>query len=358
MKITILSVFSSLLLFIHAGCSNNSFSNGVIALSLMDPNHAPYSIETIDRSDGTRDLIWKNAGRIEQKNPCRIKYHNSYFTNRYMVVEGRLENSEIAYPVVLDTGASQPVFVNLSHVMENNLAILPLEDKSSNANGHSLGLCDLSRIQIGNATLANWPCLYLEQSTRSGLFGLSIANSNSLDNTVIVGMPILREFKYLMFDNIAKEVEFSYNELFNPVDANRWQEYTIDIEEDFHGNVFLFVNIPIASEQVVLQLDTGSGKGLAITEELYQRLKTDFNRVKLKNGKDIYPYIGQLRCKKGSIDVLEFGNRSIRNADISVFPDDSLLLQESQGLVGMQYFQDTTVVLDFGRNLLWVKKLQ
>ena len=324
----------------------------------MDPNQVPYSIETIYRSDGTRDLIWKNAGRIEQMNTFRIKYHNSYSAYRYIVVEGRLANSDIAYPVVLDTGASQPVFVNISHVMENNLAILPLEDKSSNANGHSLGLCDLSRIKIGNATLADWPCLYLEQSTRSGLFSLSIANSNSLDNTVIVGMPILREFKYLIFDNIAKEVEFSYNELFNPEDANQWQEYTIDIEEDFHGNVFLFVNITIASEQVVLQLDTGSGKGLAITEELYRRLKPVFNRVKLKNGKDFYPYIGQLRCKKGTIDVLEFANRSIKNADISVFPDDSLLLQESQGLVGMQYFHDTTVVLDFERNLLWVKKLQ
>jgi hypothetical protein len=47
-----------------------------------------------------------------------------------------------------------------------------------------------------------------------------------------------------------------------------WTQYPFEIEEDLGGNVFLFVKIPIAGEEIELQLDTGSGRGLAITEEL------------------------------------------------------------------------------------------
>ena len=193
---------------------------------------------------------------------------------------------------------------------------------------------------------------------KPGLFGLSIAKDDSKDDSIIVGLPALREFKYIVFDNIRKEVEFSNNELFEPRQLELWEQYSFSIEEDFHGNAFLFVKIPIAGEETELQLDTGSGRGLAVAEELWEVMRQRIQDVKLRKGKDLYPYIGWLVCKRAVIPKLEVGDRTVRNAKISVFPNDSLLLEECQGLLGMQYFRDTVIVLDFERNLMWVKNPQ
>jgi hypothetical protein len=137
-----------------------------------------------------------------------------------------------------------------------------------------------------------------------------------------------------------------------------WEQYPFSIEEDFHGNAFLFVNIPISGEEIELQLDTGSGRGLAIAEELWQGIREKIQDVKLRKTRDLYPYMGQLVCKRGVIPKLEVGRRTVKNAEISIFPDDSPIVEECQGFLGMQYFQDTIMVLDFERSLMWVKDMQ
>jgi hypothetical protein len=70
----------------------------------------------------------------------------------------------------------------------------------------------------------------------------------------------------------------------------------------------------------------------------------------------VYPYIGRLKCRTAAIPEFEFAGRIIKNANVSVFPDDSILLEECGGLLGMQYFRDTVIVLDFEQELLWVRK--
>ena len=77
--------------------------------------------------------------------------------------------------------------------------------------------------------------------------------------------------------------------------------------------------------------------------------------VKLKSGIEIYPYIGRLRCRRGVIAELKVGERSVVNAEASVFPDESPLVEDCGGLLGMQYFGDTVMVLDFERELMWIK---
>ena len=75
--------------------------------------------------------------------------------------------------------------------------------------GWNLGLCHLPELQIGEVTLVNWPCLYLERQMKPALFELSIGS----DDSIIVGLPALREFKYILFDNVRGEVDFSNREL-------------------------------------------------------------------------------------------------------------------------------------------------
>jgi hypothetical protein len=342
--------------YVHQTTVDTTGLESKAGIRLIDPNDGPYSIEVIRRKDGRHDYLWEIDSKIMQTHTGRINYHKLYSTNRFMVVEGRVGNGSKTYPVVLDTGASQPVFVKESHVTDNNLAIFPMQTKISN--GYKFGLCHLPKLQIANVTLVDWPCLYLERRSKSELFGLSIAKDHASDDSIILGLPALREFKYIVFDNVRKEVEFSYNELFKPEQSELWEQYPLSIEEDFHGNAFLFVKIPIAGEESELQLDTGSGRGLALSEELWEGLREKIHDVKLTKGRDFYPYIGWLACRRAVIPTLEVGNRTVSNAELSVFPSDSPIVEDCEGLLGMQYFQDTIMVLDFENELMWVKNSQ
>ncbi len=320
---------------------------GVRLIRQNDPISGSYWAEDIYNGNRSNQI----DKDTEQQDPCRIKYHSSYSINRWMAVEGKLGNG-MKYPVVLDTGASIALFVNDIHVMENKLAIHPL--KSHDGDSAGWGMCYLPELHLGQVTLANWPCFYREQHTEIQLLGLTLAKGKA----VIAGLAALRRFKYISFDSINKEVELSLEKVFKPDQLDSWTQYSFMIEEDLGGNSFLFVKIPIAGEETELQLDTGSGRGLAITEELWERLHEKIRHVKLKKGIDLYPYIGWLACKQGVIPKLEVGNKTVKNAKVSVFPNDSPIVDQCSGMLGMQYFQDTIIVLDFERNLMWVKNLQ
>lgn len=359
----ILSSLSGLFLCLQAGCSihalgytavNSGSLKGRTDILLIDPNEGPYSIEVIRRSDGSSYYWWEIDSQIEQAKTCRVKYHALHSASRFMVVEGTVGRQGKKYPIVLDTGASQAMFVKDSHVLENKLAIYPMETKQADLRGWNLGLCHLPELQIGEVTLVNWPCLYLERQMKPALFGLSIGG----DNSIIVGLPALREFKYILFDNVRGEVEFSNGELFEPGEPELWARYPLLIEEDLRGNAFVFVQIPIGGKKTELQLDTGSGRGLAISEKLWEEVREGIGDVELRNNSELYPYIGRLACKRGVIGELEVGERTVKNAKISVFPSNSPLVEDCDGLLGMQYFRDTVMVLDFDGELLWVKSLQ
>lgn len=367
MRLLALTSILSLLLCLQLGCSaehirfrtrsGSSLKDRPSGL-LMDANNTPFLIELIERPDGSLDFVRQISGRIVQKETCRAEYHKLYSTNHFIVVEGQIGKAEAKYPIVLDTGASQPVFVKVGHVLDNRLPIYPLENNKAGLNGHGLGLCYLPELQIGNVTFADWPSFYLEQSGRRGLFGLAVTSNGSEDNTVIVGLPVLREFRYIVFDSISKQVIFSSNESFEAKEPGLWEKFPFSIEEDFHRNAFLLVEVSVAGEAIELQLDTGSGRGLAIGEQLWESLRQRMPDVKLNRGRELYPYIGLLPCRRGEIAELRIGQRAVRNAQISVFANDSPLLQGCQGLLGMQCFQNAVMVLDFERNLMWVSSSQ
>ncbi len=352
MRGIILSSLLGLCFFLQTGCQMVVVSgkrlegmSGVSLIGRDDPTNNSWAkdIRGVDSNFDSRTLA--NA---KLKEPCRIKYHSSYSANRWMVIEGRLGNQR-KYPVILDTGASVALFVNDIHIMENKLAFSPI--KSGDDDSAGWGRCLLPELQMGQVTLANWPCFYKEQHTETHLLGLPLAKGKA----IIAGLPALRGFKYIVFDSISEEVELSPDKVFEPEQPDVWAQYSFRIEEDLGGNTFLFVKIPIAGEETELQLDTGSGKGLAISEELWEKMRENIPPVKLRKGKDLYPYIGSLSCKRGVVPELGVGGRTVTNAKISVFPDDSPIVDGCSGLLGMQYFQDTAVVLDFERDVMWVK---
>lgn len=277
-----------------------------------------------------------------------IKYHNSYQANLWMVVEGKL-NNERNYPVVLDTGTSQTIIINKTHVLENKLPVYPFDEKVNRDN--DWGICNISKLNIGHITLSDWPAFYRTVYKKQGLFG---ADSTDF-NPIIIGLPVLREFKYIVFDSLNRQAELSSDQTFEPDQPDSWSKYPLTIEEDFSGNAFLSVEIPIAGKTTELQFDTGNGRGLAVSQQWFNSATDRIGSVNLKKAKDFYPYIGMLSCRRAVIKNLQIGNRVVNDAGISVFPDDSPLVEDCDGLVGMQCFQNTVIVLDFEQNLLWVK---
>ncbi len=356
-KAAYLSFTASLCLW--AGCSGEPIFYSVVnteqlenrhGVHLMDPNNKQCSVKIFQNEDGSKNFQWETDGQIEQEKSCRVKYHRLYSTNPFSVVEGKIGNGR-SYPIILDTGTSQAIFVKDIHVLDNRLPIYPLGRKNIGSDSYGVGLCCLPVLRIGEAILANQPCFYLERRMEFGLFGLSAVK----DDSIIVGLPAMRKFKYIAFDYVKKEVELSRDEVFEPAEPDSWEQYPFSIEEDFYGNAFLFVDVPVGGENVELQLDTGNRNGLAIREELWGKISKKIGDVNLKKGTDLYPYIGKLSCRQGIVGELAMGKVKIRNAKIFVFPNDSPLLDKSEGMLGVRYFQDTVVVLDFENNLVWVK---
>jgi len=360
----ILSGLYGLFLYVGTGCLINPIHYKLVntealqtkpGIPLIDPNDGPCPIKVVKNNDGTAGIRCVVSGQIHQRDLCRVKYHRLYSTNRFMVVDGQLGNRENKYPVVLDTGASQSIFIKDIHVLDNNLPVYPLKTNKADSKDYNWGLCRLDGLHIGGVTLTDWPCFYLERYIEAKLFGLL---SIGKDDSIILGLPALQTFKYIAFDSIAKEVEFSHGQVFRPKDSELWTPYPFSIEEDLSGNMLLFVEFPIAEQKAKLQLDTGSGDGLAISQQMWQIIQQKIRDIKLKPGSNLYPYIGRLPCRQGIIGELKLRHGMIKDAKLSVFPNDSPILGGCQGLLGMQYFKDTVMVLDFERELMWVKNQQ
>jgi hypothetical protein len=334
--------------FLQAGCEVTIVNGGKL-------EHMP-GIPPMRQSGSAAASCWvKDEHSPRETDPnsseadlCRIKYDASCCRQRWMAVEGTLDTGR-TYPVVLDTGASVGLFVNDLHVVENKLAIRPLGHSRNGSVGW--GVCRVPALHLGRVVLQDPPCFYREQHTELRLLGIPLAR----DKAIIAGLGVLRQFSYIAFDSVSREVEFSVEKVFKPEQPSCWANYSFVIDEDLVGNAFLLVTIPIAGHETQVQLDTGSGRGLAISEDLWKTLAEKIGRTPLTKGRDLYPYIGLLPCRRGVIPKLSVGNRIVKDAMISIFPDDSPLMDRYSGLLGMQLFQDTVVVLDFKHNLMWVK---
>jgi predicted aspartyl protease len=335
------------LLILQGGCAQpagyaTSTGNDELISKSVD---WPYSIEVIKRADGRKDYYWQIDSRIEQDTTALLKYHEMYRRYHFAVVEGSIGVGGKKYPIVIDTGASQPLIVKQIHVKENNLRVYPLKT-SGKANAET-DVCYLPELLLGPVKLINWACLEL----KSHWAGLGVR-----DDFAVVGLPVLREFKYVRFDDISEQVELSKDKVFEPNDSQLWAKYPLWIEEDFSGNAFLLTKIPIDGQEMELQIDTGSGRGLAISEELWEQLPADARCVSLKQTRELYPYIGNLKCRTATVPELSLGDKALHNVPVSVFADDSPLVDDYGGLLGMQLFRKAVVVLDFENGLLWLKQ--
>lgn len=358
MRKVILISLLGMYLYALSGCSiqplrlvrvESDSLEGRTDLPTIDPNSSPYSVS--EKKDGPFPYSsWQIDESITQDKPCRIKYNWWYHAiAKIVAVDGRVGNRGKKYPVILDTGSSGSVIaINDIHVQENKLAIYQF---GSDHGGW--GMCHLPELQIGNASLLNFRCIYHGVHMDLELFGLRIDR----DKTTIVGLPAIRKFKYIAFDDIHKEVELSLNESFAPEELGLWSKYPFRIDSDLDNDVhLLLVKIPIAGKEEELWFDSGGPATLILSQKLWEIVAKRIQNVGTGHDKTFFPGHGKgVMAGNKVIPMLQVGDMTIRNAKITVLPNDSSVVKHAQGLLGMHPFRKTVMVLDFKRNLMWVR---
>lgn len=316
-----------------------------------DPNCIISSIKIVKTQDGRNFIVTiKESGFAinMRESPCRIKYKKRTGPMSYnIVVEGELAGRSRRYPIKIDTGQAHFIVVNDIHILENNLPIY-------NKPGEQDGICCLPDLHIGKLTLSNLVANYYFKHSEIQLFGLPIKK----DNEIFIGLSLLQRFKYVAFDNINEEVEFSTAQSFHTQDRTLWSRYPFSIQPDSKGNPRIFVEIPIGGQNMNLAFDTGCPPALFTTEKIWQQMQKRLHNVKKSIKSAFAPFMGgNIRSRTVIVKELNVGDRIVKNAFVVIVPDTSIFgssMKNEEGLLGMQCFADTTVVLDFERDVMWV----
>ena len=170
---------------------------------------------------------------------------------------------------------------------------------------------------------------------------------------MLLGLGIMRKFAYLLIDNVSGEVEFCAEGGFQADPNESWSQYSMSIEKDELNEERLIVNMPIAGQERQVEFDTGFDSTLDITERTWDEFSN--NLTVLRRGRSYFATPrGLVPCRDITVERLEVADTSIDNAIIHVKSNDTPFARGGFTL-GMGYFQDAVIVLDFGRGLMWVK---
>ena len=126
------------------------------------------------------------------------------------------------------------------------------------------------------------------------------------------------------------------------------------IEHDEKPNAGLLVDIPLVGQPRRITLDTGAGPGLILTERIWAKISQGLQLLHQEKARLATPLFGWLPCKMITVEKLTLGNIPINDARIHVIADDTPYRQ-NEFMLGIGFFRETVIVLDFERNLLWVR---
>jgi len=311
------------------------------SLPLLDPNDGP--LKKIMAGKNIRAFDTKSV--IDLKEPCKIKYKPLSGNSCKATVTGRL-GKNYKCSVLIDTGTPLLSMLSYNVVKDNNLSFYPIKGQSPSG-----GFCYLPYLKLGDATIRDIPCVYMNRQWGLRFFGIPVNKTR----TILFGLQLMREFRYILFDSVHRELTLSAKQSFMPLKDDQWLQYPFKIKDEINRNLRLLVDIPIEGNTYHLALDTGSYAGLQVDRKFFDKLSESI-KLTVKKQKFKYPIYqeGWVDCQVVVLPELNFCHRDIKNAQIVILPDD--MAYKYSNFVGMQYFKDTVLVLDFERELMWVKK--
>ena len=111
--------------------------------------------------------------------------------------------------------------VNDVVVIENKLKIYPTNPKDALFNG----LCYIDEVAIGEMKITTPPCFYSNSHYETQKFW----QTQEKEIMILIGLKLMRNFKYILIDNIDSEVEFSM-ESFGDESIRNWIACNMSIE--------------------------------------------------------------------------------------------------------------------------------
>lgn len=326
-------------------------------LKLMD-QEGPIFIREIVNADGfeTYEYSSNRVPIVDMPDIATADFHlDEYNRNHYMVVKGKMANGK-TYPVILDTGANiDAIIVQDIHIRENDLQVYPLTKSSGAESGMSL--CAIEQLTFGDFKLRNYTGVSWGQHTELKLLGL-IPLGRSAD--ICFSLPLMSKFKYFKFDTPARQVQFSAKKSFKPQSEDNWHRFplTLECQNDDPSKQFLFMDIEINGKRIRPLLDTGAGLGLIINNKVWDQIKNNFEEIRRRKFNFILPFHfedNKPRCTAITVKNLQMGDLKMTGVEITVLPETKKW-KKTDCIMGMGYFRDKIVVLDFEKSVLWVKK--
>jgi len=309
-------------------------------IRVLDANNPFFKVTIVEPN--RVDVKWAKTDINLERPKCRVKQLGTTLIR----VAGLL-NGDKEYPVVIDSGCSAHLVVNDVIVVENGLDILPLKVGLKMG-----GLCYVAQIEIGDMAITSPPCCYSLTHYEKKVLG----RTTWKERNILLGLGLMQKFEYVLIDKINSEVEFCKECSFRADSNESWSQYPISIEADRQNVSRLMVEIPIAAEERKIILDTGADGGLLITEKIWETFSAGL-KVVAQSSDRVRMRDGWNEVKKIVVEKLTLGEESINNATIIVMSNNSIF-GENFSLLGLDYFADTVVVIDFGRKLFWIRNPQ
>ena len=346
----VLTITICLCLLIPAGCAPVLVPNQNTARwQTFDPND--YGITVVTGEDGSKRYHWSLDAEFDESNNSIPYWGTETAFLGVPTVQGQLNGKN--YPVVFDTGNSMGLMIEDIHINRHHLPVwfMDSEDKKN-----SSGFAIAESLTVGPLQLNDYPCSFLKHRTEFRLLG---ALPVGRFRWVVMPMDMIGQFSYLRYDQIQKELSFSKNRIFLPADRSEWITFPLQIETKR-----ILLKTSIEDIEVTLFLDTGAGYQLkldaAIIEQLYEQ-RPDLKKEWVQNTQLYSPYAGGLsKARKFTAANLKLGNSILKKAELfykeTPDPNKSYPYKGTNGTIGIGLFDKTAMVLDFKRNLMWVKK--
>jgi hypothetical protein len=286
-------------------------------------------------------IQWKDV-KINLENPtCRLKQLGGPGVR----VMGKL-NGMKEYPVTIDTGYPCCLLITDTVVADSALEIYPIKSIAKEDIG---GLCHVARIDIADMSITDPPCEYLLGHYEKKVLGQTIRK----EKQILFGLAFLQKFAYVLIDNVAGEIEFCAKGDFTPNPDTSWSKYPMFIEKDHRRRERLMVDVPIEGKVTNLKFDTGATAGLLIREKVWNQLSENLTVLR-KHNSFMVTLGGKVPCREITVEKLQVGDSLVKSAIIFVESDKTSFLEETP-MLGMGYFKNMAIVLDFQQRLLWVK---
>jgi len=347
-----------------AGCSYRPVNTANVlsdpGVKLIDPNDGPFVIEVEQRpsEDGSEpqtvhSIKWKPTRvrlNMAEGRTFNLGYRAPHFyLSSHPAVDVEMPGGK-RYTALLDTGCTLAVYVNDLVVCESDLAVFPLGNRSEI--GCMTGCCEIPVLRLGDATIRNPRCVYDQRHWQFRVLGVPLYRHKM----VLLGLELMRQFAYILFDNAGRQVVFSPFDPFDPDDDNRWVSHPFELER-VDGQLRLMMDISLGSSDVHVEFDTcGAKPGLVLRQDMWRRI---FANTKARGGSKrlyrSYQY-GWDRCRRYVLPHVQIGPVALKNIGADALRDDCRFAQDFDGILSLHCFRKTAVVLDFKKNLLWVRK--